>query len=70
MEMTIIINSPKKDEVKNSALTSRAKQQTISVIKNTLSVYNVLTKNPPIGTLSEQLTEVVNREFAKIKATI
>ena len=70
MEMSIIINVPKKEEVKNSALTLRAKQQNISVIKSSLSVNSVLTKNSPVGTLSEQLTEVVNREFAKIKTTI
>lgn len=70
MEMAIIINILKEDEMKISALTSRAKQQNLSVIKSTLSVNSVLRKNSPVGTLSEQLTEVVSREFEKIRATI
>lgn len=68
--MAIIINILKEDEMKISALTSRAKQQNLSVIKSTLSVNSVLRKNSPVGTLSEQLTEVVSREFEKIRATI
>jgi hypothetical protein len=70
MEMSIIINIPQKEEVKNSALTSRAKQQNLSVVKSTLSVNSVLKKNAPVVSLSEQLTEVVHREFEKIKAPI
>ena len=70
MKMSIIIHIPKVDEVKNSALTSRAKQQNLSVIKSTLSVNSFLINNSPVGTLSEQLTEVVSREFEKIRATV
>lgn len=71
MEMSIIINIPKKeDDVKNSALTSRAKNQNISVVKTTLSVNSVFKNDPSVGSLSEQLTEIVNREFAKIKVTV
>lgn len=70
MEMSIIINIPKKeDNIKNSALTSRAKNQNISVVKTTLSVNSVFKNNPSVGSLSEQLTEIVNREFAKIRMT-
>jgi len=70
MERSIIINIPKENEVKISALTSRVKQQNLPVIKSTLSVNSVLRKNSPAGTLSEQLKEVVSREFEKIRATI
>lgn len=72
MEKSIIINIPKneEDEVKNLALMSRAKQKNSSTIKSTLRVNTVLRNNASVGSLSEQLTEVVNREFAKIKLTI
>lgn len=68
MEKSIIINIPKneEDEVKNLALMSRAKP----TIKSTLRVNTVLRNNASVASLSEQLTEVVNREFAKIKLTI
>ena len=71
MEMSIIISIPKKEyETKNPALTSRAKQQNIIVAKSTLSVNNSLRSSTSVESLSEQLTEVVTREFAKIKETM
>tara|TARA_R110000868_G_scaffold128304_3_gene336266 strand:- start:2570 stop:2770 length:201 start_codon:yes stop_codon:yes gene_type:complete len=66
MERTFIDN-PKNDDLKKSALTSRMKRKNTKVIKSTMVVNNALTREMPERSLSEQLMEVVIREFEKIK---
>jgi len=65
--MEIIINIPKEEQVKNTALTLRVKKQNAPIVKTTLSVNCVLKNTSSNGTLSEQLSEIVNREFKKIR---
>jgi hypothetical protein len=52
--------------IKNSAFESNKKENKKEVVRTTLSVNNALKRDLPQRTLSEQLLEVVIREFEKI----
>jgi hypothetical protein len=65
MERTFIDNS-KNDDLKKSLFTTRIRQKKTKV-KSTMIVNNTLKRVLPVRSLSEQLMEVVIREFEKIK---
>ena len=61
---------PKKDELKNSSLRLKDKQQEVKVVNRNFNINSALRKETPMISLSEQLIGVVNREFEKIKANL